>query len=604
MKKIGCIVIGCLVGICLQAQPVAADVTLPSHPRILLLAGEEKMISASLQDPTWKAMHHALLQEAASFESKPPVEQIKIGKRLLDKSRECLRRVFFLSYAWRMTHEARYLARAEKELLAVSAFTDWNPSHFLDVAEMTMAAAIGYDWLYDGLSAASRKTIKDAILEKGLKASLEPKNNGWLRVSNNWNQVCNAGMSYGALAIYEEEPVMSHEIINRAISSVEIPMKEYAPDGAYPEGYNYWGYGTSFNVLLIGALEKAFGSDFGLAAKPGFLKTGAFLEHMVGASHKPFNFFDSGGSEELHPALFWFAERTSDPSLLWMEKPLLNNPASKRNLSDRLLPAIMIWGKKISMAGIHPPKALFWKGNGRNPLVMMRSSWTDTALYVGFKGGSPSSSHAHMDAGSFVLDADGLRWAMDFGMQDYENLESKGIDLWNMRQQSQRWKVFRYNNYAHNTLTVNDSLQRVEGMAELTDYSDAASDMNAVVDMSAVYRGQLAKSIRKISLLNKSSVQVLDRIQVADRRAVIRWTMATPATPKIIDAHTLELSRDGKKLLLSVKQPAAIEWKTWSTSPANAYDAANPGTTLVGFETSQAAGANAVIEVLLRKADK
>jgi hypothetical protein len=32
--------------------------------------------------------------------------------------------------------------------------------HFLDVAEMTMAVAIGYDWLYDDLSPASRAAIK------------------------------------------------------------------------------------------------------------------------------------------------------------------------------------------------------------------------------------------------------------------------------------------------------------------------------------------------------------------------------------------------------------------------------------------------------------
>ena len=52
-----------------------------------------------------------------------------------------------------MTSEKKYLNRAVKEMLAVSAFSDWNPSHFLDVAEMTMAVSIGYDWLYDGLSA-------------------------------------------------------------------------------------------------------------------------------------------------------------------------------------------------------------------------------------------------------------------------------------------------------------------------------------------------------------------------------------------------------------------------------------------------------------------
>ena len=41
-------------------------------------------------------------------------------------------------------------------------------------------------------------------------------------------------------------------------------MKDYGPDGAYPEGYGYWGYGTSFNVMFLSAVEKLFGKDFGL----------------------------------------------------------------------------------------------------------------------------------------------------------------------------------------------------------------------------------------------------------------------------------------------------------------------------------------------------
>jgi len=35
--------------------------------------------------------------------------------------------------------------------LAAARFGDWNPKHFLDVAEMTFALAIWYDWLFDQL---------------------------------------------------------------------------------------------------------------------------------------------------------------------------------------------------------------------------------------------------------------------------------------------------------------------------------------------------------------------------------------------------------------------------------------------------------------------
>jgi hypothetical protein len=181
----------------------------------------------------------------------PTLERIQIGKRLLDKSRECLKRVFYLSYSYKVTKEKKYLERAQKELLKVSNFSDWNPSHFLDVAEMTMAVAIGYDWLFESLSEDSRRVIKDAILKKGLEPSMNAKHNSWLKATHNWNQVCNAGMTFGALAIYEDNPELAKNIIRRSVASIKLPMADYKPDGAYPEGYGYWVYGTSFYLMFL-----------------------------------------------------------------------------------------------------------------------------------------------------------------------------------------------------------------------------------------------------------------------------------------------------------------------------------------------------------------
>src|SRR5690606_29812185 len=137
----------------LLSQTVEKDLGQMAHPRIMLFQEDEKAIAQMIQhNRQWQKLHQAILTESNHIISLPPVERVQIGRRLLDKSREALRRIFQLSYAYRMTDEAKYLHRAEKELLAVSNFSDWNPSHFLDVAEMTMAVGIGYDWLFDHLS--------------------------------------------------------------------------------------------------------------------------------------------------------------------------------------------------------------------------------------------------------------------------------------------------------------------------------------------------------------------------------------------------------------------------------------------------------------------
>jgi len=571
---------------------------LPPHPRILLLEGEEQQIRERINaDPAWEKIHQVIMNECDKIVSLPELERKMEGRRLLGVSREALRRLFYLSYACRMSGRDSYLLKAEKEMLAISAFSDWNPSHFLDVAEMTMAMAIGYDWLHAKLSAPSREIIKNAILKMGIDASLNRSHAGFLTATNNWNQVCNAGMTYGALAVYEDMPQLSRMIIDRAVESIRLPMEEYAPDGAYPEGYGYWGYGTNFNVMFLSAIKKVLQTDFGLAASSGFMQTAFYLEHMTGPTKMSFNYADSGLNGGLNPAMCWFATQTGNTSLLWVERDYIENLDRGR---DRLLPAIMVWGGTIRVSSIQPPAENFWMGQGTTPVALMRTSWTTPdAVYLGLKCGSASSNHAHMDAGSFVMEADGVRWAMDFGPQDYNSLEQRGVDLWNMRQNSQRWEVFRYHNFVHNTLTVNEKLHSVKGYAKIEAYSSAPDFMNAVTDLTSLFEGDLAACMRGVAIVNQQFVVVRDELKTSDREATIRWSLLTSAEAKLTGKNTIELKKDGKRLKIVVAEPTRVTMKTWPTTPTHDYDAPNPGTVLVGFEVKVPANASTTLLVKL-----
>jgi hypothetical protein len=575
-------------------------ITDKQHPRILLLNGEERQIEQSIANsPVWAKMHQTILTECDRIIDLPPIERIQIGRRLLDKSREALRRIFQLSYAYRMTGQEKYFTRCEKELLTISNFSDWNPSHFLDVAEMTMAVAIGYDWLYLKLSEQSRKTISEAIVAKGLNQSLDPKYNSWLKVVNNWNQVCNAGMTYGALAVAEDYPELSKKMIDNALNTIHLPMDEYKPNGAYPEGFGYWGYGTSFNVMFLSAVEKVFSTDFGLTSTPGFMQTAGFYENMTAVSSLCFNWGDSGQRGDLSPAMFWFAQRNNDPSQLWIEKRYLEKDDYSSFVSDRLFPAVMIWGKDLPLDKITAPKYNVWKGQGANPVCMMRTSWTDpNAIYLGFKVGSPSVNHGHMDIGSFIMESEGSRWATDFGMQDYESLESKGIQVFGRTQDAQRWSIFRINNRAHNTLTINDQLQQVKGYAKIDKYSDKPDFMYAVSDISSVYENQLTSVNRGVAIVDQKFVVVRDELVSPDKPTTVRWTMLTSATVEL-GKNSITLTKEGHSLLLKVDSPEQVTMKTWSTEPTTNYDAPNPGKTLVGFEMQLQPNQKQEIQVLL-----
>ena len=559
---------------------------LPPHPRILLCKGAEKALKKQAKLPVWNGLYESILQACDTMLGLPVNERVVVGRRLLATSRENLRRILFLGFAYRMTGEKRYSDRAEAEMLKAASFSDWNPSHFLDVAEMTAALAIGYDWLYPKLSETSRRTIRTAILEKGLKPSFGKEHDAILNAPTNWNQVCHCGMAYGALAVAETEPDLARRTIERAVEKVRIPMRHYAPDGAYPEGYAYWEYGTSFNVLLISAMENAFGTDFGLCDAPGFLESGKFMLHMVTPQLRSFCYSDCSTDAGLLPALFWFYRKTGDASILCNQGWLLQADSRKNHLQDRLLPLLFVWGQGASLDKPTVPETLYWKGGGDNPVFLMRSGWNDPdALYVGVKMGTPGASHAHMDVGSFIFEADGVRWAIDMGGEDYDRLEKRGVDLWNGAQGSQRWEVFRYNNKAHNTLTFNDKPQSIKGKVQIKDWRDSTRLRYVAMDLTPVYEGQVRYAERAVAMVDDSYAVIEDRVEPGLYYTRMRWTLVTEATPRSLSDSVLLLERGGKRCYVRIASQTPVRWIIRPAVSENTYDSPNPGVTIVAFDT-------------------
>ncbi len=573
------------------------------HPRLVFTPAAEAAVRAKMKaDPRCAQMFEAIRVTADHMVGEPPVIYQKEGRRLLHRSREALGRITHLACAARITGDKKYVARAVAEMKAAAAMPDWNPSHYLDVAEMTLAVALGYDWLYAVLSPADRAEIREAIEQKGLGPYLKKgAKHGWERGGNNWNQVCHGGMVAGALALQEDNPARAAEVVARALAGLPYAMKVYEPDGTYPEGPGYWNYGTTFNVALIAMLESALGTDFGLSQKPGFLTTGAFPLHMTGPTGLPFSFSDSGTRMGFSPAMVWFASRTHRQDLLWFEDGFLDQKIKAicgshgAEQGDRFFPMALLW----ATAGLQraEPAARCWYGRGPNPLAVFRTSWTDpNALYLAIKAGSPGASHGHMDIGSFVMDADGVRWSLDLGMQSYHRLEARGFGLWNGKQGGERWQLFRYHNRGHSTLVVDDKEQVVKSHAPISEFSDAPGKMHATVDLSSTYAGQLASAQRTFRVEEQRRVVIEDRLKGGDKAAQVRWAMVTPG--KLQPGGWLE--KDGKRLRLEVVSPVGAQLQSWPADPPpHDYDERNPGVSVVGFVAPLAAGQSATWKVIL-----
>ena len=586
---------------------------LSGHPRLFFLVSDESVLKAKLQTtPDLSSVHNLLLGECNKMLTLAVQQRVLTGRRLLSVSREAIRRISFLSYAYRMTGDARYAARAETEMLAMAAFVDWNPSHFLDVGEMTLAMAIGYDWTFNFLSPASRTTIATAIKLKGIEKSA---NQSWLNSDNNWNQVCNAGISAGVAAVFDENPTYYQTLIDRAVTSIKIPMGVYKYNGAYPEGMGYWEYGTSFNLLFIDMLQRMWGTDRDLTAVDGFLKTVNFVTHMQGNGTKqmsggtlkqinplPFNFADCGSGIGVQVGMFWLAARGTDQTVLYnelkkLEFTLASNEASLGD--NRLMAFLLIWSMNLNLTNLPAPVETTYIAQGVSAVAAMRSGWGANDIYLAVKGVTPSGNHAHMDIGSFVMEAMDIRWAMDFGMSDYNSLETNGVDLWNMSQTSQRWNVFRLNNFVHKTLAINGNRQQVAGNVPIENLVNTPALKSAEMNLTPVYKNDVTNCRRTATIISNRYVEIKDVVQASSKPLTIRWNLLTQAVPQKVSNKIIRLVQSAKVLYLLFDGTESVTAKAWSTKPPTSYEEQNADTYMTGFEYSVTAGSSQTVTVKL-----
>ncbi|MCX7818336.1 MAG: heparinase II/III-family protein [Kiritimatiellae bacterium] len=572
------------------------------HPRLLWPAGGDAALRARLgADARLRRSWSAISNAAERMLSEQPVRYQKQGRRLLHRSREALHRVLHLSMCARLTGDDRYARRAMAEMAAAAGMPDWNPSHFLDTAEMTLALAIGYDWLHDHLPASELQSVRAAIERHGLAPYLDaPRAHGWERGRNNWTQVCHAGMVAGALALLEHDRDRAAQVVERALAGLPNAMRVYEPDGNYPEGPGYWIYGTTFNVILIAMLESALGTDFGLSARPGFLNAADYLLHTRAPSGLLYNYADCAERDAgFVPAVLWFAARTQRPELLWWADrdwpAAIEHFARGRPGQDRLFGVALLWADPALRGTV--PAARAWYGRGENPLAIYRASWTDPdALYLALKGGTPSASHAHMDIGSFVLEAGGVRWSVDPGAQDYHQLERRGFGLWDSRQGGDRWKLFRYHTRGHSTLVVNGAEQRVESQSPITSYQARPDGITAVVEMSDAYRDHLRAARRRFTVRNNREVEIADELVGGDRPATVRWGLVTRAE---LEPGGVLMQR-GRRLRITVISPERTQLERWPAErPESEYDEPNPGLGVVGFIATVGVGVTSRWSVVL-----
>lgn len=557
------------------------------HPRLLATSDDfteirnKISIGRTVDNAVLYDSHDCVMYYANYYLSKPLDLTYHLDaseKRLVEVSRSALLQLGSFAYAYNITGDKKFLNRAKVIISQICGFPDWHPSHFLDTAEMTLAAAIAYDWLYNSLTLDERKLLHNRIVEYGLKTCLGSYGT-YYNTAGNWNQVCACGMVSGALAVYEKDKQISANVIERNVSSNKSMAKQiYYPDGNYSEGYSYWRYGTGFQVIMMNMLEGIFGHSSNLDLTPGLDKTAEYMLFMDGITGS-FGYAD-GGSIGLaaKTGMWWFAKHTNDMSIVSNELRLLKNVGEYRQGSESrvlfsLPPIINKMNVQYDIPVRHDKD--LWYGRGKQPIVMVHTgwNWNDEDHYLGIKAGTPSDGHDHMDVGSFVYEAQGQRWSTDLGKYNYADMEVefRALGGAGQGQTSLRWDVLRLNNFGHSTISINAfdgsfikryvSDHNFSGTGTITEIIEKSTELGATIDMGQVLKGQVASATRTIKLVNKTDLLVVDKITaLPNLDAPVLWHMITPASVQVKSDHEV-LTNGGKTMYLSTISNIPVDIK-------------------------------------------
>lgn len=551
-----------------SGERIVCDTEGTAHPRILANADTFSKINDMLRyDFTLNKMYSSMIDRADSYLTQECVRYgLEDNIRMLNPIKQSGEIIFTTAFAYRLTGEEKYAERAWTETkYFCTKWSDWNPYQMLGVGEAMFNCAIAYDWLYDYLDSDQKEVIRTAIQDRawrhyyndvnGLTVSnnasgrehtpYESDDEELIRSSlwrnytraNNWWLVINGGVITSALAVCDELPEESQKILDIAMNDTERSLEGYAPDGAWYEGISYWDYATEYLVDIISSLESSCGTDYGIGDYRGLSNTADYFFALDGPGGR-FNFSDCS------------AETSTTEDLLWL--------ANKYNLPHI---AARVYDYYSSNGKIPAARGMLWYVNMPNreydnhiwsdeyfrgiETVALRRETETASDFIAIHGGKNSDPHAHIDSGTFILDSQGERFAMDLGADNY-NIDG-GL------------YAYRNSGQGHNIIVFDpvnsDYGQTKENNAQIKKFKTSNTDAFAVCDLTDSYSsGYVISYVRGIRLFNgKKQYLIQDEFTATDTIPELYWFMHTDADIQLAeDGKSAVLTKNGKTLNVKI----------------------------------------------------
>lgn len=399
-----------------------------AHPRLFLDAqGFERLKTAitGTHAPIWarvKERADALaLQQPPRYEDHLPSRENdeQLWQRPVGEA------LPYLSMAYRLTGESKYLQAARAWALASVGYEHWSTGSQADAdlsaGHQSFGLAVTYDWLYDSLDAEARDVIRRQLIRHcnlmwlGIPRIRKP-----LLQNHLW--VCITGLGTAALALAGEpeagwQPLSWLELVREKYHGTEFSL---GPDGASQEGVPYWSYGAEYMLKWWHLASDLLGEN---STSPWWKNTAAYRLYLGLPRHSwSFNNtvvdFGDGPRADYYGAdhlMHRLAQLYRDPHAQWVAEELTSAKAAH----DTAGWLNLIWYDPTLSPTVpsHLPTLHHFRDL---EILSARSDWSGGESLVAFKCGPPGGhaapskfstdpgvGHAHPDANHFVVFGEG-----------------------------------------------------------------------------------------------------------------------------------------------------------------------------------------------------
>lgn len=530
-----------------DAQPIASPAE-PLHPRLMLSTSELDGLRRRIERSPRRKAAWQYIQNAAkgALDAVPPDEEYA-------RSGAGQHGYYSFAASWYHRHltnvafvalvnaDEEMAAKGVEMLMAACAYERWlgplfdDPAHFdppwnsaLETAMMTTAVATGYDLLYPHLSDAQRATVREALVEKGIKplvadwvdpvtASRLPRHQ---LPTGNWVMVCAGSAGVGALTLLGEHPDAAEwaRLVRDRVRAwlhdrggdwyVDNPWRSGRPtpipvigpsepnfgiDGAYKESISYMNYAMTYVFCFADGLRRATGEDLFKEVPDNLLDHAAWNvlawveQGKVRQSLIPFG--DSGAVPTFPVVYAGLTRNRQHPLAGWLGERIAPVPQDVRSL---------IWLDE-SVPGCEPDTAVPMRVFRDVGQVVMRRGWGPDTPAAAIKF---HQNRGHLDIGTFYLFGGGRPAIIDSGTTPYG---------------SQTYRDYSSRSVAHNLVLVDGKPQkRVDG--ELLAAVGTSRLTVASGQLAAAYPDDLRSWTRDMLMLPDGSVVLLDRLVAHEPR--------------------------------------------------------------------------------------